>query len=115
MNVGAVTAYRIKCCCSALAAIGTKRTFAAPQQFVRYWTRADIDWVWRALKSAPMAVVAAAVVVAVVAAWVLRQLLRKSISTWSGSSWSTLVFTRHQTRPNHRPTIRRPVGFWMRV
>jgi len=23
--------------------IGTKRTFAAPQHFVRYWTRADMD------------------------------------------------------------------------
>jgi len=44
----------------------------------------------RALKSAPMAVVAAAVVVAVVV-WVLLRLLRKSISTWSGSSWPTLV------------------------
>ena len=41
----------------------------------------------RALKSALMAVVAAAVVVVgVVAAWVLLQLLRKSISTWSVSS-----------------------------
>ena len=26
---------------------GTKRTFAAPQHFVRYWTRADIGRDWR--------------------------------------------------------------------
>jgi hypothetical protein len=38
MNVGAVTAYRIKSCCGALVAIGTKRTIAALQQFGRYWT-----------------------------------------------------------------------------
>jgi hypothetical protein len=25
--------------------IGTKRTFAAPQHFVRYWTRADNGWI----------------------------------------------------------------------
>src|ERR1019366_7041649 len=29
-------------CCGASVAIGTKRTFAAPQHFVRYWGRADI-------------------------------------------------------------------------
>jgi hypothetical protein len=28
---------------SRMSACGTKRTFAAPQHFVRYWTRADID------------------------------------------------------------------------
>jgi hypothetical protein len=27
----------------AMAGIGTKRTFAAPQHFVRYWTIADYD------------------------------------------------------------------------
>jgi hypothetical protein len=45
-----------------------------------------------------MAVVAAAValvvvLVAGVVVWVLLRLLRKSISTWSGSSWSTLLIT----------------------
>ena len=30
-------------CCGASVAIGTKRTFAAAQQFVGYWTRADIE------------------------------------------------------------------------
>jgi hypothetical protein len=48
-------------------------------------------------------------VVVVVAAWVLRQLLRKSISTCSGSSWSTLVFTRHRIRRNHHTTNGRPI------
>jgi hypothetical protein len=31
-----------------LSAVGTKRTFAAPQHFVRYWTRADNDQPWLA-------------------------------------------------------------------
>src|ERR1039457_6879031 len=33
----------VRVCCGALVAFGTKRTFAALQQFVRYWTRADIE------------------------------------------------------------------------
>jgi hypothetical protein len=36
MNVGAVTAYRIKSCCGALVAIGTSRHFAAPQNLVAF-------------------------------------------------------------------------------
>src|SRR5450759_954750 len=30
-----------------MSAFGTKRTFAAPQHFVRYWTRADIEESYR--------------------------------------------------------------------
>jgi hypothetical protein len=46
-----------------------------------------------AVVAAAVALVVVVVLVAGVVVWVLLRLLRKSISTWSGSSWSTLLIT----------------------
>jgi uncharacterized protein len=42
MNVGAVTAYRIKSCCGASVAIGTKQTLASAMQMSAFGGKADL-------------------------------------------------------------------------